>query len=374
MTSERLGEFVRASEHRRPSRAAPPRSLLGTGALRFGQEVEGGVSANEQPAAARSGGRLCAAGEFVPAHLLELVCCLEQHRLAVVKPVGVVLAIFDELLQLRFRLGQLRVGLEGRDARRERGGARARQCAPRNAHGAEDVRLELFLEVFVAHFFHRRDDGDAGPRHVWRAYSIASAAYDDFLEFYSIVVPDGEFTTRLAGLKVGDELLIEKTSYGFLTTDRFPSGEQLWLLSSGTGLAPFMSILQDLTVWTTYRKIVVVHSVRTPDELAYRADIERYARQGGPIPNTPDAIAALSYVPIVTRVLIDGCLQARIPAAIRDGSLETAAGLRLDPGPGRAMLCGNPEMVEDVRAALQARGFAVSRRSHPGNMAIENYW
>ncbi len=219
-----------------------------------------------------------------------------------------------------------------------------------------------------------RDDGDAGPRHVWRAYSIASAAYDDFLEFYSIVVPDGEFTTRLAGLKVGDELLIEKTSYGFLTTDRFPSGEQLWLLSSGTGLAPFMSILQDLTVWTTYRKIVVVHSVRTPDELAYRADIERYARQGGPIPDTPDAIAALSYVPIVTRVPIDGCLQARIPAAIRDGSLETAAGLRLDPGPGRAMLCGNPEMVEDVRAALQARGFAVSRRSHPGNMAIENYW
>lgn len=219
-----------------------------------------------------------------------------------------------------------------------------------------------------------REDGAAGPRYVWRAYSIASSSYDDFLEFYSIVVPQGEFTTRLAQLKVGDEILIEKTNYGFLTTDRFPAGRQLWLLSSGTGLAPFMSILQDLDVWAHYEDIVVVHSVRRPDELAYRQEIAAYAQQGGPIPEAPGAIARLHYVPIVTREPSPGVLAERIPATIGNGQLESAAGVALDPGTSRAMICGNPEMVEDVRRALHARGFAVSRRSHPGNMAVENYW
>ena len=219
-----------------------------------------------------------------------------------------------------------------------------------------------------------RDDGPAGPRYVWRAYSIASSSYDDFLEFYSIVVPQGEFTTRLAALQVGDEILIEKTNYGFLTTDRFPAGKQLWLLSSGTGLAPFMAILQDLEIWATYEDIVVVHSVRQPDELAYRQEIALLAQQAGPIPEAPGAIARLHYVPIVTRTPQAGVLTDRIPAAIANGRLEQAAGLALDPITGRAMICGNPEMVEDVRQALHARGFAVSRRSHPGNMAVENYW
>jgi ferredoxin/flavodoxin---NADP+ reductase len=219
-----------------------------------------------------------------------------------------------------------------------------------------------------------RDDGPAGPRHVWRAYSIASSSYEDFLEFYSIVVPQGEFTTQLAALQVGDEILIEKTNYGFLTTDRFPAGKQLWLLSSGTGLAPFMAILQDLDIWATYEDIVVVHSVRRPDELAYRQEILVLAQQAGPIPEAPGAVARLHYVPIVTREPQAGLLADRIPVAIANGRLEQAAGLALAPATGRTMICGNPDMVEDVRRALHARGFTVSRRSHPGNMAVENYW
>ena len=176
-----------------------------------------------------------------------------------------------------------------------------------------------------------RNDGPAGPRYVWRAYSIASSSYDDFLEFYSIVVPQGEFTTRLAALQVGDEILIEKTNYGFLTTDRFPAGKQLWLLSSGTGLAPFMAILQDLEVWATYEDIVVVHSVRQPDELAYRQEIALLAQQAGPIPEAPGAIARLHYVPIVTRTPQAGVPDRPHPG--RDRQRPARTGRRPRPRP-----------------------------------------
>src|SRR3954468_24725245 len=107
-----------------------------------------------------------------------------------------------------------------------------------------------------------------GEKIVWRAYSIVSADYDEFLEFYSIVVPGGEFTSTLADLKVGDEILIDKTNYGMLTTDRFVEGRDLWLLSTGTGLAPSISILHDMNTWEQYDNIVLVHGVRHRDELA----------------------------------------------------------------------------------------------------------
>ncbi|WP_085314649.1 ferredoxin--NADP reductase [Derxia lacustris] len=228
-----------------------------------------------------------------------------------------------------------------------------------------------------------RDDGDPadkkGPRWVWRAYSIASASYDEFLEFYSIVVPDGEFTTTLASLKVGDEILVEKTNYGFLTTDRFEGGRDLWLLSSGTGLAPFLSVLFDLDIWAQYERIVVVHSVRQENELAYRDSIEGlkdHEAFGELLAESPGKVV---YVPLVTRapaVHADGrpMLNKRITTALADGSLEAEAGLKLDPATSRVMICGNPEMVDDIRKQLAKSGFAVSRRGVPGTMAVENYW
>lgn len=219
-----------------------------------------------------------------------------------------------------------------------------------------------------------RDDGAAGPRYVWRAYSIASATYDDHLEFYSIVVPGGEFTTRLAQLKVGDTLLVEKANYGFLTGDRFEGGRDLWLLASGTGIAPFMAVLYDPDTWQRYEKIVVVHSVREVHELAYREDIAALRTHpifGECFQADP---ARLSYVPIVTRAQVPGMLNVRMTTAIADGSLETRAGLKLDHERARIMICGNPEMVEDVRKALRARGYTTARRGKPGNIAVENYW
>src|SRR5215467_500495 len=175
-----------------------------------------------------------------------------------------------------------------------------------------------------------RDDGAKGPRYIWRAYSVVSADYDEFLEFYSIVVPDGDFTTRLAELQVGDEILIEKMSYGFLTQDRFEGGKDLWLLSSGTGLAPFISILYDLHAWQQYDRLIVVHSVRNADELAYRDTLESFRTHelfGEELAANPDKLV---YVPIVTREKHDDALNARIPALIASGALEERAGIKLD--------------------------------------------
>lgn len=223
---------------------------------------------------------------------------------------------------------------------------------------------------------YREDDhgNRHGPRFVWRAYSIVSADYDEFLEFYSIVVPEGDFTTELARLRVGDELLIEKQSYGFLTLDRFEGGRDLWLLSSGTGLAPFISILYDMGAWEQYERLILVHSVRNANELAYRDTVENFRNHeyfGELLAANP---GKLVYVPIVTRENLPGVLSARIPALLGSGALEAQAGVKLDPEHSRIMICGNPDMVDDIRKHLTNAGYAVSRRGQPAQMAVENYW
>ncbi len=223
----------------------------------------------------------------------------------------------------------------------------------------------------------RADPGAAdgsGTSIVWRAYSIVSAPYDEFLEFFSIVVPGGEFTSELEKLKEGDTIYVDRTAFGFLTTAAFPQGKDLWMLSSGTGLAPFISVLLDLQVWEEYEHLILVHSVRTEEELAYRDTIEAFKNHeyfGEILRENP---GKLIYLPSITRETVPGTLNARITTLIESGELERQAGLPLDPERGRIMLCGNPEMVTDLRKLLSTRGFAASRRGKPGNLAVENYW
>ncbi|HET7729687.1 MAG TPA: ferredoxin--NADP reductase [Usitatibacter sp.] len=213
-----------------------------------------------------------------------------------------------------------------------------------------------------------RDPGDGQV--VWRAYSIASASYDEHLEFFSVVVPGGAFTSRLSRLREGDEILVEKKSYGFLTTDRFESGRDLWMLATGTGLAPFLSILHDFATWEAYDNLVLVQSVRTQQELAYEDLIRGFERSE----YYAEFAQKLRYVRIVTREPVDGALRDRVTALLKSGVLEENVGLKLDHDRSRIMLCGNPEMVEDSRDILTARGFRVSRRGEPGHLAVENYW
>lgn len=205
---------------------------------------------------------------------------------------------------------------------------------------------------------------------IWRAYSIVSASYDEHLEFFSIVVPDGAFTTRLTRLGVGDPIFVEKMNYGFLTTDRFEGGRDLWMLSTGTGVAPFVSILYESATWEQYDRIVLVHSVRQAAELAYEETVESFRQHE----YFGEHAHKLVYVPVVTREAHDGALARRIPELLETGALEERVGVRLDRDASRVMVCGNPEMVEETRAWFIGRGYELSRRGKPGHLALENLW
>lgn len=205
---------------------------------------------------------------------------------------------------------------------------------------------------------------------VWRAYSVVSSPYDEFLEFFSIVVPGGEFTSELSRLKVGDTLLVERQAYGYLTLDRFIDGRDLWLLATGTGVAPFLSILQDFEVWEKFERIVLVYSAREVRELAYQDLIADLTQRE----YLAEYAHKLTYIPIVTREEVPGTLNGRITTLIESGELERAAGVQLSPEHSRVMLCGNPQMIDDTRKLLKERNLQLSLTRRPGQVAVENYW
>ena len=205
---------------------------------------------------------------------------------------------------------------------------------------------------------------------VWRAYSVVSSPYDEFLEFFSIVVPGGEFTSELSRLKVGDTLMVERQAYGYLTLDRFIDGRDLWLLATGTGVAPFLSILQDFEVWEKFERIVLVYSAREVRELAYQDLIADLTQRE----YLAEYAHKLTYIPIVTREEVPDTLNGRITTLIESGELERAAGVQLSPEHSRVMLCGNPQMIDDTRKLLKERNLQLSLTRRPGQVAVENYW
>ena len=205
---------------------------------------------------------------------------------------------------------------------------------------------------------------------VWRAYSMVSSPFDEFLEFFSIVVPGGEFTSELSRLEVGDTLMVERQAYGYLTLDRFVDGRDLWLLSTGTGVAPFLSILQDFEVWEKFERIILVYSVREERELAYQSLIAELAQRD----YLAEHIHKLQYIPTVTRQTHPGALNGRITTLIENGELERAAGVELSAEHSRVMLCGNPQMIDDTRQLLKQRDMQLSLTRRPGQVAVENYW
>mgnify|MGYP003587574360 CR=1 FL=1 len=203
---------------------------------------------------------------------------------------------------------------------------------------------------------------------VVRAYSVVSSPFDETLEFFSIVVPDGAFTSNLQHLQVGDELYLDKDPYGFLTLARYqlPLPKDLWLLATGTGLAPFISMLQDFETWSKYQQINLVYSVRTASELAYAERIEEI------VANFGEGHEGFKFIPIITRDP-QAALHERLPVLIQNGALAKAAGMDFNPATTHVMLCGNPQMVDDTKAMLKSIGLTMNRRGE-GNIAVENYW
>ena len=195
-----------------------------------------------------------------------------------------------------------------------------------------------------------------------RAYSIASANYDEHLEFLSIKVQNGPLTSRLQHLQIGDSVLVSKKPVGTLVTDDLNPGKRLVLLSTGTGLAPFLSITRDPEVYDRFDEIVLVHGVRHKNDLAY---FDYFTKELPEDEYLGDLVAAkLTYLPTVTREPFQR--QGRITELMAIGELT------LDPALDRVMLCGSQGMLNDVANALDNLGFKASpNQGTPGDYVIE---
>lgn len=201
-----------------------------------------------------------------------------------------------------------------------------------------------------------------------RAYSIVSANYEDHLEFLSIKVPEGPLTSRLQHIKVGDKVLVGKKPTGTLVLDNLVDGRNLYLLGTGTGLAPFMSIVRDPETYGRYEKVVLVHGTRLVSELAYQdyilSDLPHDEFLGELV------IEKLLYYPTVTREPFKTA--GRIPALMESGQMFDDLDLPpLDHEQDRVMICGSPQMLADLKALCEARGFAEGNTGEPGEYVIE---
>lgn len=202
-----------------------------------------------------------------------------------------------------------------------------------------------------------------------RAYSIASANYEEHLEFLSIKVPDGPLTSRLQHLRPGDQLIVGQKPVGTLVIDDLNDGRNLYLLATGTGLAPFMSIIRDPDTYERFDKVVLVHGVRTVSELAY----SDYIREELPKQKYIGELVQgrLLYYPTVTREPYRN--RGRLTDLMHSGKLFEDLGLpALDAAHDRAMICGSPSMLEDTCKLLDAKGLKISpRQGERGDYVIE---
>ncbi len=201
-----------------------------------------------------------------------------------------------------------------------------------------------------------------------RAYSMVSPNYDDKLEFFSIKVPDGPLTSRLQHIKEGDRILVGKKPVGTLLLDNLLPGKRLYLLATGTGLAPFMSIIRDPETYERFEKLILVHGCRQIAELAYGETITK-ALPGDEY--LGEMIREkLIYYPTVTREPFQN--RGRLTDLINSGELFADIGLpAFDPVHDRVMLCGSPQMLTDMRAILGALGFTEGASGRPAEFVVE---
>jgi ferredoxin--NADP+ reductase len=203
-----------------------------------------------------------------------------------------------------------------------------------------------------------------------RAYSVASPNYDEHREFLSIKVQDGPLTSRLQHIKVGDELLVSRKPTGTLVIHDLKPAKNLYLFSTGTGLAPYMSLIQDIEVYDRFEKVILVHGVRKVDDLAYKDFIENELPKNEFFGD--EVKKKLIYYPTVTREAFKN--EGRLTDLIKSGKLFKDIGLeKMNPVDDGAMICGSPEMLKDTQDLLDSMNFKVSPRiGEPGDYVIEH--
>ena len=205
-------------------------------------------------------------------------------------------------------------------------------------------------------------------KNLLRAYSIVSANYEDHLEFLSIKVQDGPLTSRLQHIAVGDKIVVGRKPTGTLLIDYLLPGKNLYLLGSGTGIAPFLSVVRDPDTYERFEKVILVHGVREVKELAYHdylsGELQQHEFLGELVRNQ------MLYYPTVTREAFEH--QGRITELLESGKLQTDLGLpALNPANDRIMICGSPGLNKDMRAILDGRGFKEGSTTTPGDYVVE---
>ena len=205
-------------------------------------------------------------------------------------------------------------------------------------------------------------------RPLLRAYSVVSAPYDEQLEFLSIKVPNGPLTSRLQHVKPGDTILVNRKATGTLLLHNLEPGKNLWLLSTGTGLAPFLSIIKDPAVYDRFDRVILTHTVRNKNELLCGEKALEDLKQNEYIGEL--AAEKLIYYPTVTREPFQN--EGRITDLIRSGKVFTDLGLEpLNPVDDRVMICGNPHMTAELTKYMEDQGFDMGANNKPGTFVIE---
>lgn len=204
---------------------------------------------------------------------------------------------------------------------------------------------------------------DIDGERVARPYSLVNTPDDDFLEIYFNIVSEGPLTPKLAELEENDEIFVTDRANGFLTVTELPECKHLWMLATGTGVGPFISILRGDNVWKRFEKVVLGYSVRDLSELSYQEHISMLEKQHG---------NQFSFVPFITREKVEGAMDQRIIASIEDSTFEQRTGVDIDED-SHIMMCGNSAMISDVTECLGKRGLRKHRRREPGHITTEKY-
>jgi ferredoxin--NADP+ reductase len=226
------------------------------------------------------------------------------------------------------------------------------------------IRVEAAIEPFQAGQFSRLAL-EIGGEAVARPYSFVNAPNEALLEFHYVHLDAGPLTSGLVALAPGDPILVAPRAAGYLTLSEVSEADHLWMLATGTGVGPFLSILKTDDPWRRFERVVLVHAVRTAAELSYQDTLRSLGAVRGD---------QFVYLPFVSREETDFAIRGRIPDAIRQGRLEGAAGIAIEAARSQVMLCGNPDMVAETMAVLEARGLRRHKRKDPGQIHVESYW
>ncbi len=226
------------------------------------------------------------------------------------------------------------------------------------------IKLSVELKPFKAGQFIRLQL-KVGDEYITKPYSLVNTPNEKYAEVLYNTVTDGVMSNALSKLRAGDLIEISQPAVGFFVIEEVPDSKDLWMMATGTGLGPYLSILQSPDVWERFEKIILVHAVSYENNLAYQGLIQQLS---------DEHVGQLHYLPVVSREKVSTALQGRIPDLITNGELETKAGVIISTQDSQVMLCGNQHMIADVRAVLVSRGLQKHLRRKPGHITTEQYF